>query len=152
VFPTTPWLVFLAPATALPSPAATLEAIVGTWKSDQVISHCDWSPDHRWVICDQKGTADGKPVDALSLYGYSPTRKEYVFFTIPEGNKTAWGATLRIDGKRWTYVANDADAAKRFRTINEFSTGESYKWEVQQSSDGGQHWNVVKSGTSTRMK
>src|SRR5262249_34177607 len=107
VFAFTPWLVFLAPAKALASPPpalpqlAALQPIVGTWKSDAVVSHCDWSPDRRWVVCDQKGTADGKPFEALSLYGYSPTRKDYVFFTIPEGNKTAWGATLRIEGKRW---------------------------------------------------
>ena len=151
MFALTPWLVFLAPATALPSPLQALQAIVGSWKSDEVVSHCDWSPEHRWVVCDQKGTADGHPVDAISLYGYSPSRKEYVFFTTPEGAKQPFGATLRIEGKSWTYVANDPDAARRFKTTNVFGDGTSYTWQVSQSSDG-QHWTVVKSGTSTRVK
>ncbi len=145
-----PWLVFLAPATAVPELAA-LQPIVGTWKSEQVVSRCDWSPDRRWVVCDQKGIADGKPFDALSLYGYSPTRKAYVFFTLPEGNKTAWGATLRIEGKTWTYVANEPEDARRFKTTNEFGAPDHYDWKVWQSKDG-EHWSVVKSGTSARVK
>ena len=151
MFAFTPWLVFFAPATALLSPPAALQAIVGTWKSDGVISRCEWSPEHSWVVCDQKGTAEGKPIDVLCLYGYSPSRKEYVFFAVPEGTKTPFGAIVRIEGKKWTYVSNDAGDAKRFKTTNEFTSADSYQWEVLQSSDG-EHWKVVKSGTSSRVK
>ena len=151
-----PWLVFLAPATALPAPAlpelARLAPIIGTWSSNEVTSHCDWSPDRRWIVCDQKGTVGGKTFDALSLYGYSPTTKQYVFFTEPDGAQAPFGATLKIEGKHWTYVPTNPEAAKSFRTVNDFVAPDHYDWQALQSEDGGKTWSVAMSGTSKRVK
>jgi hypothetical protein len=147
-----PWLVFLAPATALPVPElAPLQAIVGTWKSEAVVSHCDWSPEHRWVVCDQSGTVEGKPFSAISIYGYSVNRKQHVFFTTPDGAKQPYATTLRLEGKTWSYLPVDEADARKFKTTNEFTSADSYVWKVWRSSDG-EHWKVIQSGTATRMK
>lgn len=154
-----PWLVLLAPATALPSTPklalpelSKLAPLVGVWESRGIRSHCDWSPDHRWLICDQFGGSEGEKFDAISMYSYSPKRNAMIFYTMPDGQPLPFSATLKIEGKRWTYIPVDPQAAKHFRTINEFQDADHYTWQALGSDDDGKTWKAVMTGESTRVK
>ena len=144
---------------ALPAAAAEIDAlqpIVGTWVNEEdggktkVTSKCAWSPDQKFVICDQGGAVEGKPYSALSIYGYSAVKKHFIFYDVRDG-AAPWPAMLAIDGKVWSYLAEQkaAPGEAQYKTTNEFSGSDEYGYKVWRSDDG-KKWAVIKSGTSKR--
>ncbi len=134
-----------------------LAAIVGTWQSDVVeersaLSSCVWTPQHTAVLCEQTITRQSDVRHALNLFTFDPATSRYYLYAVPQPGKPAVTAPIAIDGTRWIYGGEPADAGKRrFRTISDFSQPDSYAWWTE-SSDDGEHWTRVTGGRSVRVQ
>ena len=114
-------------------------------------SKCDWSPEHKFVICDQGGITEGKLFSALSIYGYSASKKRYVFYGLDEGG-APFPMRLVIDGKTWSYLADVAKPGeKQWKTTNEFMSPTEIVFKVWSSTDG-EHWTLSKSGREKKQQ
>ncbi len=140
-----------------PTGVEGLAPIVGTWQSDVVdgrsaLSSCVWTPQRTAVLCEQTITSQSNVRHALNLFTFDPGASRYYLYVVPQAGKPVATVTIAIEGTRWIYGGEPAAGAqRRFRTINDFSTPDSYSWWTE-SSDDGEHWTRVTGGRSVRVQ
>ncbi|MGA8534500.1 MAG: DUF1579 family protein [Candidatus Tumulicola sp.] len=161
--------IWLAAGAATPPPAgglAELNRLVGTWQSSgtfvdsaygkagsaNATTTCAWSGDGLFLICQQRVVMNGKPDDGVAIYSYDASTQKYHFYNV--GVARANGTEIAVSRNTITYSDSFVDAGKHAstRTLNVWDSPQRYHWRTEYSLDGGAHWNLIGSGTSTRIK
>ena len=117
-------------------------------------SRCAWSPDHIFVVCDQEVLVDGKSERNLGVYSFDPKTSAYHYVELsPEGRRPQLSdLIISPDGNRWEYRGTEEVNGKtvQFRSVNEYAGPDHITWWSEYSTDGGQHFTKMNSGTETR--
>ena len=118
------------------------------------VSNCAWSPDHIFVVCDQEVLVDGKSERNLGVYSFDPKTSAYHYVELsPEGRRPQLSdLIISPDGNRWEYRGTEDVNGKtvQFRSVNEYAGPDHITWWSEYSTDGGQHFTKMNSGTETR--
>ncbi len=158
----------MADAATPPSPLGALGAYLGQWSGDGKIldtpyskaasvggiTDCNWSPNHGYLVCDQKVQTPAGPSNDLSIYTYDEKEHTYQFFGLSRNNGNVRRPKLTIAGNRWIYSsAFDDNSGKhvQVRTTNEFTSATTLNFKTEYSLDGA-HWLLMVSGSSHRVK
>ena len=154
--------------TATPaSPLSALSAYWGQWTGQGKIldspfgkagdaggeTNCNWSPNHGFLVCDQKTHSPAGASNDLSIYTYNQKDHAYHFFGLSRNSGNVRSPKLTIEGNRWTYLSEFTGSGKhvRIRTINVFTSPTTVTYKTEYSVDGAP-WKLMGSGSSHRVK
>ncbi len=135
---------------------ASVGAIVGEWQSDKVggvsaRTNCAWSPYHGGVLCEQHLSTPKGASTALDLFTADSSSGRYTLYVLQRAGDAMTSVPFVIDGSRWTYGGTSASGDGHFyRTVNDFSSGNSYTWR-QESSTDGKTWSAGVGGRNVRV-
>ncbi len=162
----------LLPAAETPKPTADVLGrwVGGKWVGDgklvdsdyskamavSGVTHCAWSPDHIFVVCDQNNTIAGKAERDLSIYAFDPEKAAFRMFGMSLGTERPRVTDLTIspDHNRWEYMGKTEIKGKpvEFRTVNVFRDNDHVDWWSEYSTDDGAHWVGMGEGKESRQK
>jgi Protein of unknown function (DUF1579) len=140
-------------------PVKNLGAFEGKWHTEGTLANgdktqsdmeCRWTPQTRYLICDQQVNIGGTLSDQLTVYGYEPAAHNYYYSTFQERSFGPSTGTLQIQGNVWTYNSAFERKGKRtqIRTTNEFIDPKTEIFKVAFSDDGGSTWKEMMQGTA----
>lgn len=115
---------------------------------------CAWTPDSKFLICDQVITDPKGTHNQLTVYSYNAEEKVYVYSTFPAPGAQPNFAKLEIAGRNIVYSGSAERDGKRtlFRTTNSFSAvDDRYTFVAEFSIDDGAHWTKMLEGAATRI-
>lgn len=115
---------------------------------------CTWTPDRKFLICDQVITMSGNTHSQLTVYCYDREQKAYVYSTFNYPGAQPNFAKLEVGDHKFVYNGSFEQDGKKtlFRTTNTFSpSGDRYTFVAEFSTDEGAHWTKTLEGTATRI-
>lgn len=153
---------FLRASNSTNDPVNKLGAFAGKWQTEGTLAsggkiqtelECRWSPQKRYLICEQQVHMGGAVSDQLTVYGYEPTGGKYYYSTFQEKNFGASTGMLDIQANVWTYSSSFDKNGKRtqIRTTNEFTDPKTEVFKVAFSEDGGATWKEMLQGTAHKV-
>ncbi len=144
-------------------PVKKLGAFVGKWQSEGTLTsgggkiqselECRWSPQNRYLVCEQQVHMGGAVNDQLTVYGYDSAAGKYYYSNFQGKSAGASTGMLEIDGNLWTYNSSFEKDGKRnqIRTTNEFTDPKTEVFKVNFSEDGGATWKLALQGTAHKI-
>jgi hypothetical protein len=123
-------------------------------KLDKVTSSgdCDWSPQHRYLLCEQTIHDSKGAHDQLTVFYPAGKAGEFSYQTFQDGGAPR-GSIMTIEGNVWTFQNTfSSDGIKTtVRTTNTFH-GDQEAFRVEYSQDNGAHWTTMLDGELHRTK
>jgi uncharacterized protein DUF1579 len=143
-------------------PLKKLSAFLGKWQSEGTFDNgtkarseleCRWSPQSRYLVCEQDVNLSSGHSHQLTIYGYDGKNGKYTYATFPDNGARPITGTLENKGNFWAYDADVADSSKptRVRTTNEFTTPKTEVFKVYVSDDHGATWKTMLQGTAHKL-
>ena len=141
---------------------APLTALVGHWEGGGTFNKtamseagavksttdCAWSPQQRYLVCEQTITQD-KTISA-QLAIYTPSAGQDFRFYRVSGSGNPYAGKVTIKGSTWVYDDVVNDGKTEIRTTNTF-TGDEEVFKTEFSTDGGP-WTTMLEGKLHRAK
>jgi Protein of unknown function (DUF1579) len=140
--------------------AQKLIAFLGKWQTEGAFTgsgnkvtsalECRWSPQGKYLVCEQLVKMAGGDHRQLTIYSYSNKDGSYSYTTIADPGAKPTSGTLAIQGNVWTYSSSFENDGKttQIRTTNEFRDPGTEVFKVESSRDGGVTWNTFLEGTA----
>ena len=146
---------------AAEDPVKALGAFLGKWHTEGTFNNgnkahseleCRWSPQNRYLICEQAVMMANMTTHQLTVYGYDPGKAKYSYSSFQENAPAPSTGTLDITGKTWTYNSTVENNGKKtqVRTTNEFTDPKTEVFKVTLSDDDGLSWKPVLQGTARK--
>ena len=112
---------------------------------------CDWEEGDFYLVChtDFKSANFGNG-SALSIFGYSPADKAYIYREF-----NSWGEEMdskgSVDGDTWTWTNDEkmGDKTMKGRYTMKFTSSSSYSFTYEMSPDGAK-WTTVVDGKASK--
>jgi hypothetical protein len=163
--------IILAAATVAPlgarasaAPIDELQRFAGSWQSQgqfqatpyskagaaNAKTTCAWSDDHLFMICQQQVTTASGPDDDVSVYSYDDKAGAYRFYNVHPGQVTSTTITVSGDTITYPFSFTENGTTVTIRTLNVWKSAGLYTWRTEYSTDGGNTWTLMASGTSQR--
>src|ERR1700757_801997 len=144
-------------------PAKKLGAFLGKWEiegtfanGDKVSSslECQWSPQHAFLICEQRVHMASGETRQLTIYAYNNKTNSYSYTTISDpGGKPSLGG-VEIKGNVWIYDSSyQADGkTTQIHNTNEFVDAKTEVFKITTSDDNGAHWKSMLEGRGHKVE
>lgn len=143
-------------------PLKKLDVFVGKWQSEGTFENgtkarseleCRWSPQRRYLVCEQDVSLSSGHSHQLTVYGYDDKAGKYTYATFPDTAAKPVTGTLENKGNVWAYDANVGDSSKptQVRTTNEFTSAKTEVFKVYVSDDRGATWKTMLQGTAHKV-
>jgi hypothetical protein len=146
------------------TPTDELNRLAGTWQSQGTFVEtpyssagpasgtavCAWSNDRVFMICQQSATLAGKRDDNVAIYSYDDSAAVYRFYNVHSDHMTSSAITVDAHTITYPFSFSNGGQSVNIRTINEWTTPNSYNWRTEYSIDAGSTWMPMASGTSQR--
>lgn len=144
-------------------PVKKLGAFVGKWQTEGTLTNgggkiqseleCRWSPQNRFLICEQQVHMGGAVNDQLTVYGYDTATGKYYYSNFQGKSAGPSTGMLEIQGNLWTYNSSFASDVKKtqIRTTNEFTDAKTEVFKVNFSDDGGATWKLMLQGAAHKV-
>ncbi|HEV3413290.1 MAG TPA: DUF1579 family protein [Puia sp.] len=141
-----------------------LAVFVGTWRGENdpdptvksptfAVSTCQWSPNGKYLICDQQVTNQGSTTNNLSIYSRDPDKDAYTLTVVGIPGMQPFSIPITYQGDELYYLGSYTDNSGKkvyTRTVNTFLSPTSYTFKVQSSEDG-EHWTTSIQGKSRKI-
>jgi hypothetical protein len=141
-----------------------LGVFAGTWRGENdpdstgkspvvAISTCQWSPNGKYLVCDQRVTNQGATTNNLSIYSRDPDKDGYTLTLVGIPGMQPFSIPITYKGDEFYYLGSYTDDKGKkvyTRTVNTFLSTTSYTFKVQSSEDG-EHWTTSIQGKSTKI-
>lgn len=141
-----------------------LNVFLGTWKAESVVdaAHpaavsatytCQWSPNGRYLVADQLVNNNGKETNNLSVYSYNADKGDYTLSLVGIPGMQPFSIGVVARGDTLFYNSEFMNGGKKVynRTLNIFSSTESYVYKIQ-FSDDGVNWRTDGQGKAAKIK
>jgi hypothetical protein len=148
-------------AAQTPDAAKPLAVLLGHWEGSGKFSatamsaagsiaskmDCAWSPQQRYLTCEQTLTDEKGTHQQLTLYTPAEAANTFQYYTIAGSGKPFSGEVV-VKDDTWTYdnVMEQDGKKTEIRTVNTFNAGEE-KFKTEFSVDGGP-WTTMLEGSS----
>ena len=143
-------------------PVKHLEAFLGKWQTQGTFSNgtkvssdldCSWSPQKRYLICEQQVSMASGQSHQLTVYGYDLKSGKYTFATFQDNGSSPATGTLEIKGNLWSYDMTFGGNGKstQVRTTNEFTGPGTEVFKVNVSNDSGASWTTTLQGAAHKV-
>jgi hypothetical protein len=121
----------------------------GTVKST---GDCEWSPQGHYLVCEQTITDSGGSHEQLTVFAPMEKSDEVRYATL-NGSAAPSSGVVSIHENVWTFSGEHSrdGVTTTIRTTNTFE-GDSEKFRVEYSQDGGAHWTTMLDGEQHRVK
>jgi len=148
-------VIALAPIRIAAQDRNALNDIVGVWQSDTVggvwaLSSCAASPQGDAVICEQQIATPTGARHALNAFMIDSSAHRYVYYGINRPGSVIQPVPLSIANHVWVYGGGRESDGTYYRTVNDFSAGDSYVWRQETSRDSV-HWTAGRHGRAVRV-
>ncbi|HET9183834.1 MAG TPA: DUF1579 family protein [Candidatus Angelobacter sp.] len=143
-------------------PVQKLGAFLGKWQTDGTFANgskvhseleCRWSPQRRYLICEQQVSMGNNVTDQLTVYGYDAKSGKYSYSSFQGNSAAPSTGALEIKGNVWIYNSSFESKGKRtdILTTNEFTDAKTEQFKVATSDDGGVTWNTGLQGSAHKV-
>ncbi|MGE5323698.1 MAG: DUF1579 family protein [Actinomycetota bacterium] len=149
-------------AKAEDDPVQKLGAFLGKWQTDGTFANgskvhseleCRWSPQGRYLICEQQVSMGNNVSDQLTVYGYDAKSGKYSYSSFQGNGAAPSTGLLEIKGNVWVYNSSFENKGKRtdILTTNEFTDSKTEQFKVAISDDGGVTWKTGLQGSAHKV-
>lgn len=149
-------------AKAEDDPVQKLGAFLGKWQTDGTFANgvkvhseleCRWSPQRRYLVCEQQVSMGNNVTDQLTVYGYDPKSGKYTYSSFQGNGAAPSSGVLEIKGNVWVYNSSFENNGKRtdILTTNEFTDPKTEQFKVALSEDGGVTWKTGLHGSAHKV-
>ncbi len=113
---------------------------------------CDWSPQKRYMICEQTITDSRGSHAQLTVFASTAKPDEVRYATLNDADAPSSGI-VSIHNNVWTFSGEHTNdgVTTTIRTTNKFE-GDQEKFRVEYSQDHGAHWTTMLDGEQHRVK
>jgi len=149
-------------AKAEDDPVSKLGAFLGKWQTDGTFANggkvhseleCRWSPQRRYLVCEQQVSMGKNVTDQLTVYGYDAKSGKYTYSSFQGNGAAPSTGVLEIKGNVWVYNSSFENKGKRtdILTTNEFKDAKTEQFKVALSDDGGVTWKTGLQGSAHKV-
>ena len=140
-------------------PVKKLGAFLGKWQTEGIFGNgtkakselvCRWSPQNRYLVCEQDVTLSSGHSHQLTVYGYNEKTGKYSFLTLQDNAGKPASGDVEIKDNVWAYDLA-VDDKTQVRTLNEFTTPKTEVFKVFVSDDHGANWRLTLQGTAHKI-
>lgn len=158
--------VLAAAQTTTPSPYNPAAVFLGHWQGGgkffdtqlskagtvQSKGDCEWSPQKRYMICEQTITDSRGTHGQLTVFAATAKPNEVRYATLNDADAPSSGI-VSIHDNVWTFSGEHTrdGMTTTIRTTNTFE-GDEEKFRVEYSQDHGAHWTTMLDGEQHRVK
>jgi hypothetical protein len=141
-----------------------LGVFLGTWKAESLVdsthtnkisavSTIAWSANGRYLVADQLVNNNGHETNNLSIYSYNADTDDYTLSLVGVPGMRPFSVPVAYKGDTLFYNGEYMDNGKKVynRTLNIFSSPDSYVYKIQFSADGV-NWRTDGEGTARKVK
>lgn len=143
-------------------PVQKLGAFLGKWQTDGTFANggkvhseleCRWSPQRRYLVCEQQVSMGNNVTDQLTVYGYDSKSAKYTYSSFQGNGAAPSTGMLEIKGNVWVYNSSFQSNGKRtdILTTNEFTDAKTEQFKVALSEDGGVTWKTGLQGSAHKV-
>lgn len=156
------WISAAPPQKTEDDPLKKLEVFAGKWHTEGTFENgtrarseleCRWSPQRRYLICEQDVSLSSGHSHQLTVYGYDSKTGKYTYATFAGTASEPVTGTVENKGNIWAYDANVGNSSKatQVRTTNEFTSAKTNVFKVYISDDHGATWKPMLQGTAHKV-
>jgi hypothetical protein len=142
-------------------PIKKLDPFLGKWQTEGIFDNgtkakseleCRWSPEKRYMICEQDVSFSSGHTHQLTIYGYDEKAGKHTFVTLLDNMAKPAGGFVEIKGNMWAYdLSLDDPKGTQVRTTNEFTNPKTELFKTYVSNDHGATWNLTLQGTARKV-
>jgi Protein of unknown function (DUF1579) len=144
-------------------PLKKLGAFLGKWHTEGIFENgtkakseleCRWSPEKRYLICEQDITLSSGRSHQLTIYGYDEKSGRHTFLTWQDNSSKPAAGFVEIKDNVWAYdfsVDDENGKPTQVRTTNEFTNPKTELFKVYVSDDHGATWKLLLQGTAHKV-
>jgi hypothetical protein len=142
-------------------PISKLSPFLGKWQTEGTFDNgtkaksdleCRWSPEKRYMICEQDVSLSSGHTHQLTIYGYDEKAGKHTFATLLDNSSKPAAGFVEVKGNMWAYdITLDDAKGTQVRTTNEFTNAKTELFKTYVSSDHGATWNLTLQGTAHKV-
>jgi uncharacterized protein DUF1579 len=138
-----------------------LKAFQGKWESQAAFAsgvkataklECRWSPQGKFLVCEQHVTLPDREQHQLTVYSYNAAEKVFRYSTFSDPGLPPSTGVVDIKDNVWIYDSSFENNGKtiKIRNTNTFTDAKHEVFKIVTSDDGGATWKPLLDGSANK--